>query len=61
MSLPAVQNHAGAAGTGVALSAGFASTLVTLTPMLQAISLIVSIFAGLLSVVWYIHKFWNRK
>lgn len=61
MNLEFAQTHAGAAGIGVAVSAGFAANVVALTPLLQGISLIVSILAGCLSVIWYVLRFWNRK
>lgn len=55
------QPHAGAVGTGVTVGTGFAARFVELTPLLQGISLLVSILAGLATVGWYVYKFLTRN
>lgn len=53
--------HVGAIGTGVAATMGLMAKVVELTPELQAISIVISIVAGLLTVVWYVRRFFTGK
>lgn len=61
MKVQLPQAHVGAVGTGVTVAASFGSRLVEFTPLLQGISLVVSILVGIATLGWYAYKFVTRK
>lgn len=52
---------AGPISATVGVSTALLTKLVSMTPELQALSLLVSICAGLFSIVWYVRKFFRDK
>jgi hypothetical protein len=54
-----IQQHTGAVGTTVTAGTGVLSILTNNIPTLQAISLVVSILVGLLTLAWYIRRFYK--
>lgn len=61
MTLHPIQNHAGAVGAGVSAGAGMLSKVVAMTPELQALSIVISIVAGVLTVIWYVRRLFTGK
>jgi hypothetical protein len=55
-----IQQHTGAIGTTVTASTGVLGLLTNNVPTLQAISLVVSIIVGLLTIAWYIRRFYKE-
>jgi predicted RND superfamily exporter protein len=56
-----VHQHIGAVGTGVTASAGFIGFVTSAIPVLQALSLTVSVLVGLVTVIWYVLKIKRGK
>lgn len=63
MSIQGIQQHAGAVGTGVTGGSAYMGWFVAHSPELQALSFVVAIVAGSLTVVWYVIKIgtWARR
>ena len=51
--------HTGTVGTTVTASTGLLGIFTNNIPALQAISLVVSIVVGLLTIAWYIRRFYK--
>ena len=56
-----VQQHAGQIGAGVTVGTGFAGFIASAIPVLQALSLCVSVLVGLATLVWYVLKIKREK
>lgn len=60
MTIEQVQQHTGAVGASVTGGSAFIGFVTDAIPVLQALSLLVSIVAGALTALWYVRKFLKR-
>lgn len=51
--IQAAQEHLGAVGTGVTVGSGFLGWVTKAIPVLQALSLFVSVLVGVATLIWY--------
>lgn len=56
-----IQQHAGQIGAGVTVGTGVAGFVASAIPVLQALSLAVSILVGIATLVWYVLKIKRGK
>lgn len=56
-----VQQHTGAVGAGVTAGTGVVGFIASAIPVLQALSLTVSVLVGLVTLVWYLLKIKRGK
>lgn len=55
-----VQKHVGAVGLAATGGFNMVGWLVEMTPVWQALSLLASLIAGVLTIAWYVSKFYRK-